>query len=70
MPEKMRYEIINETGDTLVMRVEDTFPEPFGVFDDPSYLVIQFEETRYHQYMSAYTSRFNYTEGFRKVKTG
>ena len=67
--DKVRYEIIDESEDTLIIKVEDRFPDPFCVFDGVSYLVIQFEETRYHKYYSSYSSRWNYVEWFQKVKT-
>ncbi len=66
--DKDKYEVINESADTLVIKTEGRFPDQFGVFEETSYLIIQFEETRYHQYYSAYSSTYHYVEWFQKLK--
>lgn len=66
--EKSRYAVIDESEDTLVIKIEDKLPDLFNVFDGVSYLVIQFKETRYHTYYSAYDSRWHYVEWFQKVQ--
>jgi hypothetical protein len=65
--EKVKYEIVDESEDTLIVKIEETLGDELSIFDGITYLVIQFEETRYHKYYSAYTSRWNYVEWFQKV---
>ena len=66
---KEKYEIVDESEDTLIIKFDDKFPDPFCIFDGVSYLVIQFEETRYHKYYSQYSSRWNYIEWFQKIES-
>ena len=67
---KDKYEIIDESEDTLIIKIEETFPnDELGILNGISYHVIQFEETRYHKYYSVYDSRWKYIELFQKVST-
>ncbi len=66
---KERYEVVDESEDTLVIKVDEKYPELFDTLNGLSFYVIQFDETRYHKYMSVYVSRWHYVEWFRKVET-
>ena len=66
---KSRYEIIDETDDTLIVKIEHKYPYPCDILGGMSYYVIQFDEIPYHKYMSVYASRHMYVEWFQKVKT-
>ena len=65
--EKFKYEVVDESESTLIVKIEETLPNELSILDGVIFLVIQFEETRYHKYYSAYPSRWNYVEWFQKV---
>lgn len=66
--EKTKYTIVDQSEDTLIIKIENDFKGVLSALNGIVFSVIQFEETRYHQYCSIYNSQWNYTEWFRKIK--
>jgi hypothetical protein len=66
--DKSRYEIVDESDDTLIIKIDSVFPDEFCMFDGIDFFVIQFDETRYYKYYCSYSSRWKYVEWFQKVK--